>query len=174
MPRCLGGLPRLLQPWFWNRLLYTTLIPSGRAYASELHVLHKFTRDVIQARRTAHAAAAPKASGAGTGNEDTTGKKKPFLDMLLEATDDDGQPLSDAGAAPVGRNRTGRARSCVPMGLRLGVTDVQEEVDTFMFEGHDTVRGAWGRQLQMHGAVVLMRKAAGARRRPGWPGRSTS
>jgi len=77
-----------------------------------LQVIHGFTDSVIVARRKELEENA--ADDIATKEDDDVGAKKKiaFLDMLLQATID-GQPLSNA--------------------------DIREEVDTFMFEGHDTV-----------------------------------
>ena len=83
-----------MQPWNWNHFWYTTFVPSGRTYKRQLKVLHDFTRKDIQERRQAMSA-----QGAASAKPDDGTEKKPFLDMLLEATDDNGHPLSDAGRA---------------------------------------------------------------------------
>nr|XP_009924714.1 PREDICTED: cytochrome P450 4V2 [Haliaeetus albicilla] len=61
------------------------------------------------------------------GNYEESGskKRKAFLDMLLSATDDEGNKLS--------------------------YRDIREEVDTFMFEGHDTTAAAMNWALYLLG-----------------------
>ncbi|KAF4791748.1 cytochrome P450 4V2 [Turdus rufiventris] len=59
------------------------------------------------------------------GEESGSKKRKAFLDMLLNATDDEGNKLS--------------------------YRDIREEVDTFMFEGHDTTAAAMNWVLYLLG-----------------------
>lgn len=83
----------------------------AREQREALKVLHGFTDKVILERKNQleQSLASPKADNE---TDEYFGKKKvTFLDMLLQATID-GQPLSNS--------------------------DIREEVDTFMFEGHDT------------------------------------
>lgn len=79
-----------------------------------LKILHDYTDSVIRSRR---AELAKGSSTKADENENDVGirRKVAFLDMLLQATVD-GKPLNDQ--------------------------DVREEVDTFMFEGHDTTTSA--------------------------------
>ena len=87
---------------------------SGRETNKALKVLHDFTNGVISARREAKKKEGSKSSNSEEDKEDELiGKKKrlAFLDLLLESTED-GKELSDES--------------------------IREEVDTFMFEGHDT------------------------------------
>ncbi|XP_062713552.1 uncharacterized protein LOC109401093 [Aedes albopictus] len=79
-----------------------------------LKILHDYTDSVIRSRRLELAKGTTTTADE---NENDVGmrKKVAFLDMLLQATVD-GRPLNDL--------------------------EVREEVDTFMFEGHDTTTSA--------------------------------
>ncbi|XP_055638015.1 cytochrome P450 4d1-like [Toxorhynchites rutilus septentrionalis] len=79
-----------------------------------LKVLHGYTDSVIRSRRIDHRQA-QTATNDDDKNEIGIRKKVAFLDMLLQATVD-GRPLTDE--------------------------EIREEVDTFMFEGHDTTTSA--------------------------------
>lgn len=76
-----------------------------------MKILHEFTDSVIIKRRAELEKSLSTNNSSSQENEFGIKKKMAFLDLLLQATID-GQPLSNA--------------------------DVREEVDTFMFEGHDT------------------------------------
>ncbi|CAO1428771.1 unnamed protein product [Diamesa tonsa] len=95
-----------------NDFLYS-LSESYQTEQAVLKTLHDFTKSVIVARREQLEDSKDKQSFEGDGIG--AKKKIAFLDLLLQATID-GQPLSDS--------------------------DIQEEVDTFMFEGHDTTTSA--------------------------------
>ncbi|KAJ8416525.1 hypothetical protein AAFF_G00358130 [Aldrovandia affinis] len=58
--------------------------------------------------------------------DQATGKRRAFLDMLLKTTDEDGNSLNHK--------------------------DIQEEVDTFMFEGHDTTAASMNWTLYLLGS----------------------
>ncbi|EAT40476.2 AAEL007815-PA [Aedes aegypti] len=96
----------------FNFTFYFT--PYRRMQDKALKVLHDYTDSVIRSRRLELAKGAFTKSDE---NENDVGirKKVAFLDMLLQATVD-GRPLDDL--------------------------EVREEVDTFMFEGHDTTTSA--------------------------------
>lgn len=88
------------------------LSSAGRRQKEVLKILHDFTDSVIVARR-AELTNKTKSFENETNDDDNVGAKKKLalLDVLLQSTID-GQPLSNL--------------------------DIREEVDTFMFEGHDT------------------------------------
>ncbi|XP_031558796.1 cytochrome P450 4c3-like [Actinia tenebrosa] len=113
------GICELIQerqksPWFWSDLIYS-ITPSGRMQQQYLETLHGFTNKVIDERLL------ERKSSAGQEEREVdefTGKRKKrplaFLDLLLDAFDD-GQ---------------------------IDREGIREEVDTFMFEGHDTTAAA--------------------------------
>ncbi|KAE8742609.1 Cytochrome P450 CYP4, partial [Frankliniella occidentalis] len=82
--------------------------PSGWSFSRALKVLHGLTKSVIHKRRGIHTEELMKIQQSA---EDGTKLRVAFLDQLLMANHN-GAGLSDI--------------------------DIQEEVDTFMFEGHDT------------------------------------
>jgi cytochrome P450 len=102
---------RQLSPWLWVDWVFY-LTPIGRDYKKCLNIVHGFTKQVIEDRRNEM----EKRKLEGTSDKENDAqlglKQRPvFLDLLLRSTED-GKPLSDEG--------------------------IREEVDTFMFEGHDT------------------------------------
>lgn len=80
-----------------------------------LEILHGYTNSVIRSRRRELAEANDSNPSNDTTNDLGIRRKVAFLDMLLQATVD-GRPLTDV--------------------------EIREEVDTFMFEGHDTTTSA--------------------------------
>jgi docosahexaenoic acid omega-hydroxylase len=115
---------RLNKPWLWPHFLHR-LHPSGRAYAKNLKVLKEFTTQVIKERSAEFDRVWEKHQGGKTaapGDSEIPiriGKRMVILDMLLLAAKTDESITKEA---------------------------IQEEVDTFMFEGHDTTATtmAWG------------------------------
>lgn len=89
------------------------LTPQKRRHDKLVNEIHEFTREVIQSRRQAKLEQAINDEGF----EDDVGikKRRALLDILLESTID---------------------------GRSLSNTDIQEEVDNFMFAGHDTTTSA--------------------------------
>ncbi|KAM0730375.1 Cytochrome P450 4C1 [Formica fusca] len=105
---------RFVRPWLWSDWLYN-LVPSGRKYNSGLNIIHKFTKEVIRKKKIARRQS--RNGSAKLGNEDDEldigkRKRKVFLDLLLDQNEKDETPLTD--------------------------DELRAQVDTFMFEGHDT------------------------------------
>lgn len=118
--KAVGRITELIQkrqrsPWLWPDIVYF-LTPSGREHNHCLKILHGFTNKVIDERIADRAAKKkdPQTEGNDTeqGEEGEFKRKRrlAFLDLLLEAYDKG--EISREG--------------------------IREEVDTFMFEGHDT------------------------------------
>ncbi|NXK29866.1 CP4V2 protein, partial [Piprites chloris] len=116
---------RQKSPWLWPDFLYV-LFKEGREHKRNLKILHSFTDRVI-AEKTAELESTKQKKHGNDGNyeESVSKKRKAFLDMLLSATDDEGNKLS--------------------------YRDIREEVDTFMFEGHDTTAAAMSWVLYLLG-----------------------
>ncbi|KAJ8262289.1 hypothetical protein GJAV_G00164760 [Gymnothorax javanicus] len=94
----------------------------GKEHDRTLKILHSFTESVIRER------AECISSSAESDRESEQGlrKRRAFLDMLLKSTDEEGHGLSHR--------------------------DIQEEVDTFMFEGHDTTAASLNWTLHLLGS----------------------
>lgn len=114
---------RMKMPWFWFDLWYL-LFKEGREHRRGLKCLHAFTNNVIAERVDAMKVEEDWHAGRGPGPSKR--KRKAFLDLLLSMTDEDGN--------------------------RLSQEDIQEEVDTFMFEGHDTTAAAINWSLYLLGS----------------------
>lgn len=115
---------RMKMPWFWFDLWYL-MFKEGRDHKKGLKSLHTFTNNVI-AERVNERKAEQDCTGAGRGPLPSKTKRKAFLDLLLSVTDEEGNKLSHE--------------------------DIREEVDTFMFEGHDTTAAAINWSLYLLGS----------------------
>ncbi|XP_052865272.1 cytochrome P450 4d1-like [Anopheles cruzii] len=119
-------ITNLIQLRFYDFLIrynfFFRLSSNSRKQKKVLKVLHDYTNSVIQDRRQQLATAKSGDGSAELSDHDLGIKKRmAFLDMLLQSTID-GQPLTDL--------------------------EIREEVDTFMFEGHDTTTSAISFLLQ--------------------------
>ncbi|KAM3939828.1 cytochrome P450 4V2-like [Leptodactylus fuscus] len=109
---------RQKMPWLWSDYIFSYL-KDGKRHDKNLKILHSFTEQTIieRAQELKNAKANDEQDNNNKRKEDKKTKKKcAFLDMLLKATDEEGNTLSHK--------------------------DIREEVDTFMFEGHDTTAAA--------------------------------
>ncbi|GAB1862848.1 Cytochrome P450 4C1 [Camponotus japonicus] len=108
---------RVLRPWLYNDLLFS-LSPQGRKQKKVLKILHGFTEKIIAERKLYHERTNDRylknlESNKETENFDVFGIKKDrlaMLDLLIAAS---------------------RENSLTDL-------DIREEVDTFIFGGHDT------------------------------------
>nr|CAD7461036.1 unnamed protein product [Timema tahoe] len=109
---------RSFRPWLQPNLLFW-LSSTGRSQRKYLNILQEMTDKVIKSRKYEFAEKKKndKKNKIENKEEDEFGvkKRRAFLDMLLEAAQD-GDFMSDS--------------------------DIREEVNTFMFEGHDTTASA--------------------------------
>ncbi|XP_054266752.1 cytochrome P450 4C1-like [Macrosteles quadrilineatus] len=103
---------RLLRPWYHPNFSFY-MSSYGKRYKKCLDILHGFTNKVIKERQITRALKMqdPGASICEEENDIGTKKSMAFLDLLLEASE---------------------------QGSKLNTSEIREEVDTFMFEGHDT------------------------------------
>ncbi|XP_069699710.1 cytochrome P450 4C1-like isoform X1 [Periplaneta americana] len=103
---------RIFRPWLHNDFVYK-LTEKGKRHEECLRVLHSFTKRVIQERKAQLEGDLNRSPSTSTDEDSLLGKKKrkAFLDLLLEASIDN---------------------------VKLTDEELREEVDTFMFEGHDT------------------------------------
>lgn len=99
---------RLSRPWLWFDFLFLYLSPTGWRFRQTVKRIHDFTRKVIKDKKCVMI----EESAEKNDREETPKpKKKAFLELLLE------QHLKD---------------------VSFTEEDIREEVDTFMFRGHDT------------------------------------
>ncbi|XP_022651607.1 cytochrome P450 4c3-like isoform X4 [Varroa destructor] len=106
-------MARIMRPWLWPTKLFF-MSARGRRFQENLSHLHNFTRKVIQDRK-AELLKEKNGELEITQNQPDqhmgVKRRKAFLDLLL------GHHLQNNA---------------------LSLEDIREEVDTFMFEGHDT------------------------------------
>ncbi|XP_032184701.1 cytochrome P450 4V2 isoform X1 [Mustela erminea] len=121
---------RMKAPWLWLDFLFLTC-KEGREHKRSLEVLHNFTNNVI-AKRTSEMKRDKGHRSADKDSSSSKNKRRAFLDLLLNATDDEGNELSHE--------------------------EVREEVDTFMFEGHDTTAAAINWSLYLLGSYPEVQK----------------
>ncbi|KAM4807534.1 cytochrome P450 4V2-like [Rhinophrynus dorsalis] len=117
---------RQKMPWLWPDFVYSRL-NVGKQHDKNLKILHSFTDKTIQERAEEMKKADLNLKQESSDSDSKKPKKRSaFLDMLLRATDDTGNTLS--------------------------YKEIREEVDTFMFEGHDTTAAALNWSLFLLGS----------------------
>ncbi|KAJ8363097.1 hypothetical protein SKAU_G00119280 [Synaphobranchus kaupii] len=97
-------------PHHWNWLYWRS--PEGQRFRRACDVVHKFTGDIVDRRRTALLHQGEPETHAADTTRSGRKKRTDFIDVLLLSKDDDGNGLTDE--------------------------EIKAEADTFMFEGHDT------------------------------------
>ncbi|KAM5313037.1 cytochrome P450 4V2 isoform 1-T2 [Glossophaga mutica] len=121
---------RMKMPWLWLDVLYL-MLNEGWEHKRTLQIVHSFTNNVINER----AKEIKRAEECRSDDRDANPSKKKrraFLDLLLNVVDDEGRKLSH--------------------------DDIREEVDTFMFEGHDTTAAAMNWSLYLLGSYPEVQK----------------
>ncbi|XP_045615139.2 cytochrome P450 4C1 isoform X1 [Procambarus clarkii] len=115
---------RQARPWLQPNILFK-LLGYAKEHDACLKILHDFSNETVRSRRKEYQEVKMKKS-ATPDDDDAIGKKKrlAFLDLLLEYSEKE-TALSDE--------------------------DIREEVDTFMFEGHDTTAAAINWSLYLIG-----------------------
>jgi len=101
-------IKRIFKFWLWNKYIFN-ISQNGRNFNKSLKILHTFTENVIKEKRTKH-----ENHNSLTAEEISLGKKRveSFLDLLIGISNKTPEEMTDS--------------------------DIREEVDTFLFEGHDT------------------------------------
>ncbi|KAF0759085.1 cytochrome P450 4V2-like [Aphis craccivora] len=106
---CRSVIDRIFKFWLWNDLIYR-ISNSGRTFFTSIKVLHEFTDNVIKRKQSLL-----KNSGNQKVQPEIKLEKnrpKSFLDLLLDVLNENPDQMT--------------------------IRDIREEVDTFLFEGHDT------------------------------------
>ncbi|XP_015421024.1 PREDICTED: cytochrome P450 4V2 [Myotis davidii] len=116
--------------WLWHDVLYL-LFKDGRDHKRKLNILHNFTNNVINERAN-EVKRDQEHKSDDKGTTLSKRKRKAFLDLLLNVMDDEGNKLSHEA--------------------------IREEVDTFMFEGHDTTAAGMNWALYLLGCYPEVQK----------------
>ncbi|XP_025266593.1 cytochrome P450 4C1-like [Camponotus floridanus] len=110
---------RVARPYLYNDLLFS-LLSQGRKQKKILKILHGFTEKVIAERKLYH---------------DRTGNR-----FLKNLEDDKETETEDVEVFGIKKKRLAMLDLLIAASQESSLTDldIREEVDTFMFEGHDT------------------------------------
>ncbi|XP_025266525.1 cytochrome P450 4C1-like [Camponotus floridanus] len=112
-------LYRIIRPWLYNDLIFS-LTPQGRKQKKILKILHEFTEKVIVERKLYH---------------ERTGNR-----YLNNIGDNKEMEAEDVEVFGIKKKRLAMLDHLIAASRESSLTDldIREEVDTFMFEGHDT------------------------------------
>lgn len=121
-------LHRMKLPWLWLDSVFH-MFKEGMEHKKSLKILHDFSNSVITERANEFEREEKRKA---ENNSTSKTKRKAFLDLLLNVTDEEGNKLSHE--------------------------DIREEVDTFMFEGHDTTAAAINWSLYLLGSYPEVQK----------------
>ncbi|XP_075677551.1 cytochrome P450 4c3-like [Dermatophagoides pteronyssinus] len=100
---------RILLPWLQYNKIYFNLFAEGRKHRQDINLVHQFTMNVIKQRKSE---ILKRKEQNHDSNINEYGRRLAFMDLLIE------QHMKDP--------------------IHFTELDIREEVDTFMFEGHDT------------------------------------
>ncbi|XP_055925169.1 cytochrome P450 4C1-like [Argiope bruennichi] len=101
---------RFIRPWLWSDALFR-ISSLGRKFDRDLSILHNFTEKVIREKKNERLSQEHIFREQSPDDEFKNKRRRALMDLLLDLHFD---------------------------GHQLSEDDIKEEVDTFMFEGHDT------------------------------------
>ncbi|GBN13503.1 Cytochrome P450 4C1 [Araneus ventricosus] len=102
---------RFVRPWLWFDSLFK-ISSFGRKFDRDLSILHNFTEKVIREKKKERMCQGHVAHDQVADDEIKNKRRRALMDLLLDLHFN---------------------------GHQLSEEDIKEEVDTFMFEGHDTI-----------------------------------
>ncbi|KAK7590972.1 hypothetical protein V9T40_002585 [Parthenolecanium corni] len=115
---------RIFSPWMWPNFFYS-FTQHYRKQTKAIKVLHDLSLNIIRRRKQQRQKNTNIEKVESQSLDAGKNQKKIFLDVLLDVSEQLNEQLSEA--------------------------DIREEVDTFMFEGHDTTAAATGWAIYLLG-----------------------